>query len=73
MKPQRTHANDDGGIDWTKVWDRHVQQKHGGTVELAPANDNSADPEEREPSRFWIALALIFVVMVGLSFIGGIQ
>lgn len=71
MKPQRTHANDDGGIDWDKVWSR-VQQKHGDTVELAPANDNSADPE-REPSRFWIALALIFVLMVGASCIGAVQ
>lgn len=72
MKPQRTHANDDGGIDWDKVWSR-VQQRHGGTVELAPANDNDADPKEREPSRFPIALALIFVLMVGASCIGAVQ
>lgn len=71
MTPQRTHANDDG-IDWDKVWSG-IQQRHGGTVEVAAANDNEDDRSEREPSRFWVALALIFVVAVGFSCMGSIQ
>lgn len=72
MNPQRTHANDDGGIDWTKVWDRHVQQRHGGTVEAA--NDNDHTEEDRgEPTNSGVFLILLLICVVGLSFIGAVQ
>ncbi|WP_420478278.1 hypothetical protein [Brevundimonas sp. FT23028] len=71
MTPQRTHANDDG-TDWQAFWDQHIQQ-FGPRRPVTAANDNEDDRSEREPSRFWVALALIFVVAVGFAAIGSIQ
>ncbi|MFC7378223.1 hypothetical protein [Brevundimonas sp. GCM10030266] len=69
MKPQRTHANDDGGIDWDGIWSTYVQQSDA-PLELKAANDNTDD---REPSGFGLAVVVIIVMVVGLSCIGAIQ
>lgn len=69
MTPQRTHANDEG-IDWTMVWDSHVQQSGVRNIEVEAANDNS---NEREPSRFVLAMILLAICVVGFSAIGAIQ
>ena len=63
MKPQRTHANDDGGIDWDKVWSVYVQQSDAREIEAA--NDNRPEPTSVGGSGFVLSALLILIVLSG--------
>jgi hypothetical protein len=64
MKPQPTHANDEG-IDWDKVWSVYVKQSDAREVEAANDNERQAEPTSVGGSGFVLSALLILIVLSG--------